>query len=422
MRMTRLAIWAIGGALVAAPALLAAQVALPGVPALPRPGEVIGGLTGTLDDVTALRPADAARRLVDARALRLRDLLRGHRDSIELDDRREPAVRGVLLVTGASDDDLANAGKAGFATIERETIEGLDLRFAKLAAPEGLDLAGALRRLRKLLPEAEVSADTLHFPSGGAMPIAAASALAGGSAATAPLGLIDGGAAAHPAITSIAGQRGFARGAPAPSAHGTAVASLIVGQGPVRGSAPGRGLLVADVYGRDPAGGNASAIVRALGWMLSQNVPVVTISLVGPSNPLLARAVSICNARGLVIVAAVGNDGPAAPAAYPASYPGVVAVTAVDARGRALIEAGRAAHLDFAAPGADMRAAAIGGGLVKVRGTSYAAPLVAGRLGAHYPARNPSARAAALGRLNAEARRATAKGLGRGIVCGDCRS
>src|SRR6185295_17270695 len=82
-------------------------------------------------------------------------------------------------------------------------------------------------------------------------------------------------------------------------------------------------------------------------------------------------------ARGIKVVAAVGNDGPAAPLQYPASYPGVISVTGVDAQGRALPEAG---HLDFAAPGADMIAAFPGQGYTVVRGTSFAAPLAAARL------------------------------------------
>ena len=84
----------------------------------------------------------------------------------------------------------------------------------------------------------------------------------------------------------------------------------------------------------------------------------------------------------MVVVAAVGNDGPAAPPSYPASYPGVVAVTAVDGRARPLIEAGRALHLDYAAPGADIRAANRKGKAKSVRGTSFATPLVAARLAA----------------------------------------
>src|SRR3546814_20247242 len=59
--------------------------------------------------------------------------------------------------------------------------------------------------------------------------------------------------------------RGFAEGAPSASSHGTAVASLII-----RGGSPESALIVADIYGRDPAGGNAVAIARALGWMASR--------------------------------------------------------------------------------------------------------------------------------------------------------
>ena len=82
------------------------------------------------------------------------------------------------------------------------------------------------------------------------------------------------------------------------------------------------------------------------------------------------------------MVAAVGNDGPAAPPAYPASYPGVLAITGVDGRGRPLIEAGRALHLDYSAPGADMFARDNRGRWARVRGTSYAVPLVAARAAA----------------------------------------
>src|SRR3546814_1615500 len=85
----------------------------------------------------------------------------------------------------------------------------------------------------------------------------------------------------------------------------------------------------------EPAGGNASAIARALGWLVQRGAAVTTISLVGPDNKLLATAVSRAQQRGMLIVAAVGNDGPAAPPAYPASYKGVFAVPGVDSRNRA---------------------------------------------------------------------------------------
>jgi subtilisin family serine protease len=179
-------------------------------------------------------------------------------------------------------------------------------------------------------------------------------------------------------------------------------------------------LFVADIYGADPAGGNALALARALGWMAVEHVPVVAMSLVGPPNPLVARAVARARARGVRIVAPVGNDGRAAPPAYPASYPGVLAITGVDAHDKVLVEAGRALHLDYAAPGADMLAATPGSGTTSVRGTSFAAPLAAGRLAVLTAVDGGDARRA----LDSEAIDLGAKGpdktYGRGLVCGGC--
>ena len=164
------------------------------------------------------------------------------------------------------------------------------------------------------------------------------------------------------------------------------------------GAAPGAALYVADVYGTTPAGGSAVAIAQALAWMAEQRVPVVNVSLVGPANRVLAAAVEGLNARGHLVVAAVGNDGPAAPPLYPAAYPGVVAVTGVDRGRRVIPEAGRGAHLDFAAPGADLAAGGLGGGFVNVRGTSFAAPIAAGLLAQAHRTPDPaSARAAVAG-------------------------
>ncbi|MDB5478917.1 MAG: in-like serine protease [Alphaproteobacteria bacterium] len=164
--------------------------------------------------------------------------------------------------------------------------------------------------------------------------------------------------ASHPSPAGAAiEQRAFAGQARA-TGHGTAVASLLVGEeGRFRGAARGASLFVADVYGGDQSAGSAEAIVRALAWAASKRPQVINISLAAPSNLLLRRAVDVLTRRQIPIVAAVGNDGPAAPPLYPASYPSVVAVTAVDARDRALPEAGRSPSLDFAAPGADMAAA-----------------------------------------------------------------
>jgi hypothetical protein len=391
-----------------APATALAQLGLPPI------GGVLEGVERTLPRVGDLPVVSPVRRLVQARVDRSQDLVRRFPRDLELDPQGNPSVRGELLLTGAGDAGIAAAEAAGFRVIERATIEGADVPFARLAVPDGQSIGRALKRLHELAPEADVSANSLHFESGTAAGGGAALAQGGGASGR-PIGMIDGGVGATAGVSSIQ-QRGFAAGAPAPSGHGTAVASLIAGTGRVRGAAPGASLVVADIYGRDPKGGNALALAKALGWMTEQGARVVTVSLVGPANPLVAATVHAVQRKGVTVVAAVGNDGPAAPPAYPASYPGVIAVTAVDGRNRPLIEAGRALHLDFAAPGADMLAASAEGGTGPVRGTSFAAPLVAGRL----------ARVGSVAALAAEARDLGSRGpdkiYGRGLVCGDCRT
>ena len=69
-----------------------------------------------------------------------------------------------------------------------------------------------------------------------------------------------------------------------------------------------------------------------------------------------------------------------APPLYPASYPHVIGVTAVDAHRRVLIEAARGSQVMFAAQGADMVAADTPRKFSAVRGTSFAAPIVAALL------------------------------------------
>jgi subtilisin family serine protease len=92
----------------------------------------------------------------------------------------------------------------------------------------------------------------------------------------------------------------------------------------------------------------------------------------------MERVVKTLVSRGHLIVAAVGNDGPAAPPLYPASYEGVIGVTAVDEKHLVLIEACRGQQVDFAAKGADVQAAAGAPNIyVPVRGTSFASPIIA---------------------------------------------
>jgi len=111
---------------------------------------------------------------------------------------------------------------------------------------------------------------------------------------------------------------------------------------------------------------------------------------------------------------------------YPASWPGVVGVGAVDGKLRLLPEGARGPQVMFVAPGADMAAAASGTrAFAPVRGTSFAAPLVAGLLAASYQAASPEGARAALALLAGSARdlpQAPRDGIGRGLVAETLRT
>ena len=316
---------------------------------------------------------------------RLIDLARANPRALDLDDNGAVVVRGQVLAISPGPASLAIAAKAGFSALHESRLDSLGLDLVILGAPKGMAARDALRRLRTLDPQGQYDLD--HLYAGAGQAVAAAGVEAGAGSApgggTARIGLLDTGVdRRHPAFAGASiEQRGFAPGGLTPAAHGTAVASLIVGAThSFHGAAPGASLLAADVYGAGPTGGSADAIVQGLGWMAENHVRVINISLVGPSNLTLGAALRALIDRGVLIVAPVGNDGPAAPPLYPAAYPGVIAVTGVDRRGKVLLEAGRAGHVDFEAPGADIEAAKPGGGFARVRGTSFAAPIVAGRL------------------------------------------
>ncbi|MDP1736600.1 MAG: S8 family serine peptidase [Caulobacter sp.] len=434
-RRRRGAIVAVLVALLAAPAAaqLPATPGLPGIPGgLPEPGDL------PLDpSLPSARDATGdLGRVTDLRRLRVRELIRRNRDQIDVDGAGAPVVRGEVLAVAPGAESLARAKAAGFTILRETMVEGAEVRLVTLAIPRGLDARRAIKRLRKADPGGDY--DYNHIYSGaGEIEAAAPSAcqspppyFAGrGGGGGRRIGLVDTGVdAGHPALAGARiEQRGFAPGGVRPKAHGTAAASLLVGRaGPFIGAAPGSALLVADVYGGGPTGGSADAIVRGMGWLASANVSVINVSLVGPPNAALRAVIASLAARGVLIVAAVGNDGPAAPPLYPASYPEVIAVTGVDGRDRVLLEAGRASHLDFAAPGADMAAAGSGGGFVAVRGTSFASPIVAGRLAVLRSAPGPAGARAAVGALARQARDLGPAGpdriYGRGLVGAEIRT
>jgi len=269
----------------------------------------------------------------------------------------------------------------------------------------------ALRTLREADPGG--SYDYNHIYSGGGALSRGPGETAGPMAHDAPasmppavnaalsrvrIGLLDSGVdATHPAFRESVVHVWGCDNHAVPAAHGTAVASLLIGHSEVfHGVNPDAELYAADVFCGRPTGGAVDTLVAAFAWLVQENVPVINVSLVGPKNAMLERVIGDLIARGHVVVAAVGNDGPAAPPLYPASYPHVVGVTAVDAHRHVLIEAARGPQVMFASPGADLAAAGTEHAYAAVRGTSFAAPFVAALLASGLPAPNSADAAAAI--------------------------
>ena len=365
-----------------------AQLGLPQVQPPSLPGNAPLG-------IDPARPFGLPQRIIepaaDAVYLRLRknqDLLRRYPDRIEADPKGQPVVRGELVAYSPSPALLDKAREEGFVVVRQQAVPGLDESFVVLRPPNGVSTRDGLRRLRELAPDDALDFNHLYGESASTTserekPPTPSEAVRPANGAT-PLkvGLIDSGVDGNvEALRDVRIHREGCSGHSVPNRHGTAVASIMVGKAErFRGAAPGADLYAADVYCDEPTGGALDAIVAAFAWMARENVAVVNVSLVGPANRVLERIVARMIARGHLIVAAVGNEGPAAPPLYPAAYPGVVGATAVDGAARALPEAARGAQVAFAAPGADMAAANIDSGYVIVRGTSFAAPIVAGLL------------------------------------------
>jgi len=414
MRVRLLAIFVIAAAMQSAPALAQlGGLGLPQVqvPSLPSVGEDVSRATAPVQNTV--------RDLSQTTGAQIRSLLRQHRDVIDRDPQGFPIVRGEVLAIAPTATALTAAQAAGFTVLRTDALDGVgDL--VTLRTPNGVGAPQALQALQRADPQGLYDVDHIHMPSSSmAMPAAlpaAGTVRAGGVR----VGLVDGGVGAHPSLSgAIAEQRAFSSPSIVTTAHATAIASLLVGRGAgVEGAAPGAQVYVADIYGGQPTGGSAAALARALSWLASDNVPVINVSLVGPRNRIVEAVIERLLARGFVVVASVGNDGPAALPLFPAAYAGVVGVTGVDASRRVLIEAGRGPQVEFAAPG--MPVAASGRSVARMRGTSFAAPIVAGLLATRLSTPDPRAAQSALASLRGDARDLGARGrddvYGYGLV------
>jgi thermitase len=173
-----------------------------------------------------------------------------------------------------------------------------------------------------------------------------------------------------------------------PVGHGTHVAGVVAAQGagmPV-GMAPGCRLLPVRVLGamrhlgRPIGAGLVDNINAALKWAIDQGADVINMSFGLPhtGGGLPHReVVEYGLRRGVVMVAAAGNDG-LEKLYYPGSLPGVIAVGATDPEDVVAPFSTYGPQVLLTAPGTDVYSSFPGGGYAFASGTSQAAPFVAG--------------------------------------------
>ncbi|MCG0277646.1 MAG: S8 family peptidase, partial [Thermanaeromonas sp.] len=104
----------------------------------------------------------------------------------------------------------------------------------------------------------------------------------------------------------------------------------------------------------DEGQGFYSWVARGILWAARNGAKVINISLGGPRpSKILERAVKLAWSKGVIIVAAAGNDSTSSPF-YPAAYPECIAVAASDFGDARAFFSNYGPWVDIAAPGVDI--------------------------------------------------------------------
>lgn len=213
--------------------------------------------------------------------------------------------------------------------------------------------------------------------------------------------------------------------------HGTMVAGIIAAA-PTAGTAfagvaPQARILSLKVTNSSQTGISSTVLASAIAQAVKGGAKVINVSIDTPvDDPGLRAAVNYALSRDVVVVAATGNDDQPDPSKppthgpfYPADYPGVLSVAAVDSNGNLGSFSDKRTNVSVTAPGVNVTSTfpgVSGDSYAADQGTSFAAPFVSG-LAALIRSRYPGLSAARVARLIEEtADGPTGAGTGNGLV------
>lgn len=184
--------------------------------------------------------------------------------------------------------------------------------------------------------------------------------------------------------------------------HGTSMASIIAGHGHgpgqaqgMMGIAPQSNILSIRVTlenddplrrdnGQQSGGGDRDAVAQGIRYAVDHGAEIINMSLGGGrqfynGTKSQENAIKYALGKGVVLIASAGNDGSGANRKnFPAAYPGVIAVGALDRRLRLWKDSNRRSHAAVCAPGVDIVSADASNGYVVGTGTSASSAMVAG--------------------------------------------
>lgn len=326
-----------------------------------------------------------------------------------------------VLAINAGPAVVAHAKALGFQTVHGTHLAGLGLSVTRLRPPPGMDANAAQALLSRDLPSdlfglnqkyriyktaTGTKPDELHgSPASHDARNAQCNEdhcygrnligwrpTASGCAAGVRIGIIDTAVdLTHPALSHKKFEQRHLgpEGTPGPDWHGTGVTALLAGDpsSGTPGLVPGAQFMIADIFHADDDGEPASdtlSMLRALDWLDAKKVNIINMSLSGPKDDLVESAIKKLSAKGVLFVAAAGNEGPTAPPSYPAAYDNVIAVTAVTKNLQSYRYANRGSYIDIAAPGVFIWTALPGSKEGYHSGTSFATPFVTASLATMY--------------------------------------
>lgn len=165
--------------------------------------------------------------------------------------------------------------------------------------------------------------------------------------------------------------------------HGTAIASILVASydnvySNVKGVNPNIELYSARVLDENNEA-PLSRVLKGIYWAIDKDVNIISISFGSEEySESLKMAIDDAVSRGILVIAAAGNNGVDGAVEYPAAFENVVSVGAVNSQGHLSELTSTGGELDVVAPGMAVRVTSFFGEEALASGTSIAVPHVVG--------------------------------------------